>query len=407
MPLRRPLLLSLLLGAICLTVARSGPLESPVHQQFQVLLDGPLSMLRNVHKVDPLMQAAPRARSRPAGDRLVAGGRPAMGGCADDDPGAGRGGAPGQRAAVVVGRPPQAGMVGGARGLVPGGRLPRRAGGHGLDPGPAGLGVRPAGLGLDHRRADPGPREHAVGDPQPGPADPGGTIRNLDAIQERISDGQGSPALAMLLARAGVEYVLVRRDLDIFASGAPDPARVDLAISRSPGLVLAASFGRSGFGEQPMIDIYRVGGHGRGAEAVDLDDVRTLAGGPEDVLTALESGALDPESPVVIAGEDNWPDAAPDLVADGYRKRERAFGRLEDALGEVMARDEPYRVVRSAHDYPGVPVSSGSTPATTASTRSPPRPRAGTPTRWGRCVPRSGRTPPWTGCPRPTGSPHR
>ena len=30
------------------------------------------------------------------------------------------------------------------------------------------------------------------------------------------------------------------------------------------------------------------------------------------------------------------------------------FGRLEDALGVVMARDEPYRVVRSAHDYPGV-----------------------------------------------------
>src|SRR5215207_5871364 len=49
MPLRGPLLLSLLLGALCLTVARAGPLESPLHTPFQILLDGPLSMLRNVH----------------------------------------------------------------------------------------------------------------------------------------------------------------------------------------------------------------------------------------------------------------------------------------------------------------------------------------------------------------------
>ena len=186
------------------------------------------------------------------------------------------------------------------------------------------------------------------------PLTPGGTIRNLDAIQERIADGQGSPYLADLLARAGVEYVLVRRDLDIFASGAPDPARVDLAVSRSPGLVPAASFGRTGFGEQPMIDIYRVDRDVSRVRAVDLEDVRTLAGGPEDVITALESGALDPESPVVIARRGDWPPVTPDVVADGYRKRERSFGRLEDALGGVMARDEPYRMVRSAHDYPGV-----------------------------------------------------
>ena len=186
------------------------------------------------------------------------------------------------------------------------------------------------------------------------PLTPGGTIRNLDAIQERISDGQGSPHLADLLARAGIEYVLVRRDLDIFASGAPDPARVDLAVSRSPGLVPAASFGRTGFGEQPLIDVYRVDRAVSRVEAVHLDDVTTLAGGPEDVLTALESATLDPESPVVITGETNWPQQPPDVVADGYRKRERSFGRLKDALGVVMARDEPYRVVRSAHYYPGV-----------------------------------------------------
>ena len=187
------------------------------------------------------------------------------------------------------------------------------------------------------------------------PLTPGGTIRNLDAIQERISDGQGSPYLADLLARAGIEYVLVRRDLDIFASGAPDPARVDLAVSRSPGLVRAAAFGRTGFGEQPLIDIYRVDRPVTRVRAVALDDVTTLAGGPEDVLTAHGVRRARPREP---GGDRRRGELArrtpPTSSRDGYRKRERSFGRLEDALGEVMARDEPYRVVRSAHDYPGV-----------------------------------------------------
>ena len=154
-----------------------------------------------------------------------------------------------------------------------------------------------------------------------------------------------------------------------------------------------------------MIDVYRVDREVSRVHAVDLEDVTTLAGGPEDVLTALESGALDPESPVVIAGEEHWPTVSPDVVADGYRKRERSFGRLEDALSEVMARDEPYRLVRGAHDYPGVLRRSASSPGTTASPPSPRRRRAGTPTPWARCGPRSVRTPRSTGCPRPTGSP--
>ena len=355
MPLRRPLLLSLLVGMICLTVARSGPLESPVHQQFQVLLDGPLSMLRNVHKVDPLVRLPlalglaqlstawwPAAGRRWAGTRtmtaalvvvvLLVSAQPLWSGNLRKSGWSDVPAAWSQAAAYL-----EAQEGTGSTLVLPGSGFGQQSWGWTIDEPIQGLATTPWAT-----------RSQV-------PLTPGSTIRNLDAIQERISDGQGSPALAMLLARAGIEYVLVRRDLDIFASGAPDPARVDLAISRSPGLVLAASFGRSGFGEQPMIDVYRVDRDVERVEAVDLDDVRTLAGGPEDVLTALESGTLDPESPVVIAGEAHWPDATPDLVADGYRKRERAFGRLEDALGEVMSRDEPYRVVRSAHDYPGVP----------------------------------------------------
>ena len=354
MPLRRPLLLSLLVGMICLTVSRAGRLASPVHHEFQALLDGPLSVLRNVHKVDPLVRLPlalglaqlstvwwPATGRRWAGTRtltaalvvvvLLVSAQPLWSGNLrksgwSDVPAAW------SQAADYL----EAQEGSGSTLVVPGSGFAQQNWGWTIDEPIQGLATTPWAT-----------RSQV-------PLTPGGTIRNLDTIQERIADGQGSPALADLLARAGVEYVLVRRDLDIIASGAPDSARVDLAISRSPGLVPAASFGRSGFGEQPMIDVYRVDRDVDRVTAVELDDVRTLAGGPEDVLPALESGALDPDSPVVIAGEAHWPDSTPDVVGDGYRRRERAFGRLEDAQSVVMSRDEPYRVVRSAHDYPGV-----------------------------------------------------
>ena len=357
MPLRSPLLASLILGMLCLTVARSGPLESPLQAQFQILLDGPLSMLRNVHKVDPLVRLPlalglaqlatawwPAAGRQWAGARtlsqalvvivLLVSAQPLWTGEVrkpgwDSVPQAWV-----EAAAYLAAREGTGSTL-----VLPGSGFGQQGWGWTIDEPIQGLATTPWAA-----------RSQV-------PLTPGGTIRNLDAIQERIADGQGSRYLADVLARAGVEYVLVRRDLDIFASGAPDPARVDLAISRSPGLVPAASFGRTGFGEQPLIDLYRVDRAVSRAHAVDLGDVTTLAGGPEDVLTALESGALDPDSPVVIAGEDHWPTDAPDMVADGYRKRERSFGRLEDAVSEVMARDEPYRLVRSAHDYPGVAAS--------------------------------------------------
>ncbi len=56
MPLRGPLLVSTALGLVCLTVAHSSTWTSPLAEQVQVLLDGPLAPFRNVHKVDPLVR---------------------------------------------------------------------------------------------------------------------------------------------------------------------------------------------------------------------------------------------------------------------------------------------------------------------------------------------------------------
>ncbi len=185
------------------------------------------------------------------------------------------------------------------------------------------------------------------------PLAPGQTIRYLDAIEERIQDGIGSPVLADALARAGIKHVLVRRDLDLWATEAPSPARVDLALSRSPGISKVASFGSTSFGSQAMIDIFEVQRNVPLLEAVDLTSVKTLAGGPEDVVTAMEAGLLRAGEVTVNSAEPGW-EEEPDVVADGFRRRERQFGRLVDATGHVMTQDEEYRADRAVHDYPGV-----------------------------------------------------
>jgi arabinofuranan 3-O-arabinosyltransferase len=56
LPLRTPFALSAVLGICLLTVAHLSVLSSPVGGVVRDLLDGPLAMLRNVHKVDPLVR---------------------------------------------------------------------------------------------------------------------------------------------------------------------------------------------------------------------------------------------------------------------------------------------------------------------------------------------------------------
>lgn len=356
MPLRGPLLLSFLLGAVCLTVSRGGLLASPLHDQFQYLLDGPLSMLRNVHKVDPLLRlplalglahlatswvpsvGRPRAGARVLAQALtvallVVVAQPLWSGEQrkpgwEEVPQAWT-----QATRYLAESASETGGTGSAL-VVPGSGFGQQWWGWTIDEPIQGLATTPWAT-----------RSQV-------PLTPGSTIRLLDSVQERISDGLGSPELSGLLARAGIEYLVVRRDLDLFASGAPDPARVDLALQRSPELTEVATFGEAGFG-LPMISVLRVDREVARVEAVHRDDVETLAGGPEDILTALEAGVLDAETPVVMEGEPGWDDTAPDVVGDGYRKRERGFGRLEDAVSQVMSADEEFRTARAANDYPG------------------------------------------------------
>ncbi|WP_134766338.1 alpha-(1-_3)-arabinofuranosyltransferase family protein [Nocardioides sp. 1609] len=351
MPLRRALLASLLLGALCLTLPRDGSLASPLQGPVQGLLDGALAMLRNVHKVDPLLRL-PLALglahlatrwSDVRMPRLVTA-------------------APLVNAVVLVlvllsaqplwtGQMRKEGWE-----TVPEPWEEAAAFLDGVDGTGSALILPGASFGLQTWGA-------TIDEPMQGlaetpwvtrsqvPLTPGPTIRLLDAVQERVADGRGSPVLADLLARSGIEYVVVRRDLEL-TSGAADLGRVDLALTRSPGLRKVAGFGSTGLGDQALIDVLEVEPAAQRVVAVPTSDVLTLAGSSEDVLTAMEAGVLDPTTPVVVEGEENWPVGVPDLVGDGLRKRERGFGALE-ATGPVMALDEEHRYRRAAYDFAG------------------------------------------------------
>ena len=182
------------------------------------------------------------------------------------------------------------------------------------------------------------------------PLVPPATIRWMDSIEQRLETGTGSAALADTLASAGVQRLLVRRDIDLGAADVADPNRVDLALANSPGISWERSFGRSGFGDQALIDIYRVEAPSFAVSAQLARSVPTIYGGPEDVFTAREAGALGPATHALVG-----PFEDPDIQADGYRLHERQFGRFHDAVSEVMVPGDPSRLKRVQPDYAGVP----------------------------------------------------
>jgi len=355
MPARLPLTISALLGLVLLTVAHVAPLSSPLSDLARELLDGVLAPLRNVHKVDPIIRL-PLALGLAHGTGLLLA----------------RVSAPNSwrpwlvrtvRPAVVIG------VVGvllvSAQPLLdrdlrkPGWDAVPRAWYQATDyladhaegrralvlPG-SGFGQQTWGWTIDE------PIQGLARSPwvtrSQVPLVPGPTIRFLDSLEDRVQDGRGSPVLADVLARSGIGFVVVRRDLDLLASGAPSPSRVDQAIAKSPGIAEVASFGSSGLGDQAAITVYAVRRDVPRVQAVEAADVVTLDGGPEDLITMLEAGSIRSIDPVVVSTDE------PDVVGDGYRLRERQFGRLRDSQSQIMTTSESYRNDREAHDYPGV-----------------------------------------------------
>lgn len=365
MPRRTPFVLSALLGLVLLTAGHGGLAGTPLAGVIRDLLDGPLAAFRNVHKFDSLVRLplalgfgvvcvtvtsyladeerahraptewrVPPRRARVAGVAaallvLVLSAYPMF----QDTlrhPGWDRVPRSWEQAAAWVDR---AGP--GATLVLPATAFGQQQWGWTVDEPMQGL-ARSAWVARTQIPLVPPP-----------------TIRWLDGLEDRLEDGSGSPVLADTLAAAGITRVLVRHDVDLQAADVADPLRVEEALANSPGLTLARSFGRLDSTTEPLIEIYRVDGSSGQADAIRTSDLPVITGAPEDVIAARESGLLRPGQHAVVGIAPKG--TAPDIVADGYRRVIRQFGRFHDATSQVMTKNEPERGGRKVVDYAGVP----------------------------------------------------
>ena len=320
----------------------SGPLGGPLHGPVQELLNGSLSALRNVFKIEPVIAAVLALGIAHALARTVWR----------------------WRAARVIGT-----MAGVA--ALAGLALPF-LNGQALQPGsftqiPAYWQQAAAWLGTHNRTettmvvpAD----AHGIytwGQPIDEPLEPlasspwvqanlvpytgGGASDLVSGAEDAIESGTASPGLAAYLARAGIRYVLVRNDLDPSQIGYTPPTLVHAALQAS-GFTRVAAFGQpvpavpAGVGtalqvqaiapSYPPVEIFQAANPAERASApaavLPAASTTLVDGGPASLLQ-LEAQGLLGSRPAVIAGQDGPadPPATSQGVTDGLRRADTAF----------------------------------------------------------------------------------
>ena len=185
------------------------------------------------------------------------------------------------------------------------------------------------------------------------PLTPGASIRMQTALEGLIETGSGSPYLGDMLQRIGIRFILVRHDLDAKVADAPVSSLVSIALARSRGLKKVAQFGSEGAG--PALEVFRVDGASSTDFRVrDVADTLTVGSGVEDAVTAIGAGMVGADQGLVVRGDSGW-ERPVDILGDGYRRRERNFGRVHDTESSVMTADEPFQGGRKVANYPGAP----------------------------------------------------
>jgi arabinofuranan 3-O-arabinosyltransferase len=347
------LLLGVLVGTVAVAVGHRGTLTGPLAPAAQRLLDGPLAPFRNVHKIDPVLRlplalglarlvasvagrlpdlarrapGAPVAALRAGLGALVAGAlaltaAPAWGGQLAPD--GGYAALPGYWRQVADWLAAHAGPAGGGRALlVPASNFADYQWGSPVDEPLQALARSPWAV----RNAVP------LGAP--------GATRLLDAVEARLATGQPSAALAPVLARAGVRYVVLRNDIDPPAAGSERPGVMRAALAGSPGIGRVAAFGaarRSAFapfdtvlgdaGQPPAVELFEVAGAGGDVTAYPRAGAVALSGGPEATLELADAGLLADRAVVaaadLTAGGGGLIDGV--LVTDTLRRRSLNFG---------------------------------------------------------------------------------
>ncbi|GLY91456.1 coagulation factor 5/8 type [Actinoallomurus iriomotensis] len=341
LPERTFLLVTLLLGVTVIVSGHAGPFAGEVRQW----IDGPLSPLRNLYKFDGLVRlplalglvhlltplGGERRRTRPVAAALVA-----LAGVGVSALGTGL-----SVSGDFTSVPPYWRQAtswlnahAGNQGVitVPGSRFAEYLWGRPLDEVTEPL--------MTARWAER----------QIVPAGSAGLTRLMDAIDQRLTSGQGSAGLTEVLGRMGVRYVLVRNDLKRDDLRGAWPARVHEALYSSPGISRVASFGgvagttlpgdavNTVDQPYPAVEVFEVADADGVVGMTGVDQALRLYGSPEAMLTLADNGLLDGR-PVLLDDDDP---GAPGrtAVSDSLRRVQRNFGELRGQTSPTMTADE-------------------------------------------------------------------
>jgi len=358
MPERRFLVWCATLGTVVMVAAYGGPWGDPVGGVVRGALDGPLAVVRNVHKFDPvlrfavcigLMNAAAAVVRVVRGRRFVNRALPAM--------------------AVVVlalaALPLTTGALAQTGSFTDVPAYWRSAaswvnahadGGRTLLLPASSFGEYTWGRPLDEPAATLVSGPWAVRDLVP--LGSNGEVRMLDEITRVVDSGQGKASLAPALSRAGVRYLLVRNDLDLGRTGAPAPAFVRQALAGSAGITrvarfgparpsglttdrLTADLGAAATGGFRAVEVYEVAPSPSRAVAYPADHTVAVSGSTEGVVDLAGQGLVD-GSAVVLTGDPDAGDAPPSswLVTDTARRQDVQFGSVRANATYTLAPNE-------------------------------------------------------------------
>lgn len=369
MPHRRFLVGLLLLGVLIQCAGYVGSVNGFWPDQTRNLLDGVLAPFRNVHKFDlllrlPLVVGFAHAIARLSWGRTRA-----------------------ERA--FTGRVSRIGVIGVLVGAVSPFLVFGTAPAGGYESMPAYWRQAAAWLG-DHASQEralvlPGARFafFSWGRPKDDPLQPHATsawevrdavpmvppthTRMLDTVAALLATGEGSPGLAPFLVHNGIDYLVVRNDLDSVSAGAPRPAQVHAALEGSPGITRVATFGPvwgsvadgtvtvdQGLQQAyPAVEIFHVRAPSTsgGARLVPEAELTRVVGGPEAGLgLAADADGMVLDGDLAHAADSGL--APPRLVVtDTLRRRDVTFGRNTSAASQTLTRNESVRVPKKVADY--------------------------------------------------------
>ena len=360
------LVLLLVVGLVLVTMGHLGRVDGFLAEDLRAALDGVLAPMRNVHKFDILVRLAlalgavsaldglSRGRTdaetrflRPVvaaiGVFLVVGSSAPFFGLRVVDPGS-FDAVPGywSQASTWLGEHEGNGRTL----LVPGSRFPQYTWGSTGDEPIQSLGDASWEI------------RNAV------PLTEAGHIRWLDAVEQQLADGHGGADLTQELRTAGVRYLLLRNDLAYGPAGATRPAAVRAALSTTPGVSVAASFGPpSGGGSTadrfvdgglslgvPSIEIYQVGTSAPPmVRLAPLSSVAAVIGGAE----AVGLPGVDDLATTVVAAGGGAPPGAEGLrvLTDTPRRHEANFGLGTRGISQTLALDDPLRLSKPTRNY--------------------------------------------------------